>query len=172
MAIELIVNVLLFVGAIFCYWYVGATVPVSPENELGAEQWPQLLLVLLILSIAFNLYGYFKTNKKEDIRAAFADFIPGIGRFLRSKLMIGMVMVVAMAYFFDILGFLTTSLLLMVGYGLLLGARRPLPLILSSAIITVVLYIGFSVFLGVMLPRGDVPFLRNFALFVESLVGI
>jgi hypothetical protein len=172
MALELIVNVLLFVGAFFCYWYVGATVPVSPENELGAEQWPQLLLGLLIVSIAFNLYHYFKTNKKEDIQAAFADFIPGAGRFLRSKLMIGMVLVLTMSYFFDILGFLATSLLLMVSYGLLLGAHRPVTLVALSALITVVLYIGFSVFLGVMLPRGDVPFLRNFALFVESLVGI
>jgi len=172
MAIELIVNVLLFVGAIFCYWYVGATVPVSPGNELGAEQWPQLLLGLLVVSIAFNLYSYFKTNKKEDIRAALADFVPGIGRFLQSRLLIGMALVMAMSYFFDILGFLTTSLLLMIGYGFLLGARRPVTLIVSSAVATVVFYVGFSVFLGVMLPRGDVPFLRNFALFVESLVGI
>jgi hypothetical protein len=171
MAIELIVNVLLLVGSIFCYWYVGATVPVSPESELGAEQWPQLLLALLIVAIGFNLYHYFKSNEKERIRAAFADFFPGVVRFVQSKLFVGMVLVVVMSYLFDILGFLTSSLLLMIGYGILLGARRPLPLILSSAIITTILYVGFSVFLGVMLPRGDVPFLRNFALFVESLFG-
>ncbi|MDR3300809.1 MAG: hypothetical protein LBU43_12660 [Candidatus Accumulibacter sp.] len=48
--------------------------PQSPESELGAEQWPQLLLILLIIALAYNLYKYFKTNKKEDIAAAFADF--------------------------------------------------------------------------------------------------
>lgn len=43
-------------------------------------------------------------------------------------------------------------------------------LILSSVIITIILYIGFAVFLGVLLPRGQILPLRNFALFVESLV--
>ena len=43
-------------------------------------------------------------------------------------------------------------------------------LLVTSVLITVLLYIGFAVFLGVMLPRGQVPFLRNFALFVESLI--
>jgi hypothetical protein len=32
-----------------------------------------------------------------------------------------------------------------------------------------VLYIGFGVLLGVMLPRGYVPFLRNIAIFLEML---
>ena len=40
----------------------------------------------------------------------------------------------------------------------------------TSVLSTLLLYIGFAVFLGVMLPRGQVPFLRNFALFVESLI--
>ncbi|MDR1934412.1 MAG: tripartite tricarboxylate transporter TctB family protein [Candidatus Accumulibacter sp.] len=171
MAIELIVNVLLMVGSVFCYWYVGATMPTSPESEMGAEQWPQLLLVLLIIAIGFNLYNYFKSNKKEDIAAAFADFFPSVFRFVKSKLFIGMFMLMLMAVLYEPLGFITTCLLFMIGYGLLLGARRLVPLILSSAVIMVILYVGFSVFLGIMLPRGWVPFLRSFALFVESLFG-
>ncbi len=43
-------------------------------------------------------------------------------------------------------------------------------LAITSVIITIILYVGFAVMLGVMLPRGQVPFLRNFALFVESLI--
>ena len=55
MALELIVNLLLLGGSVFCYWYVGSTMPVSADNELGAEQWPQALLVLLILGLAWNI---------------------------------------------------------------------------------------------------------------------
>ena len=51
MALELIVNLLLLGFSIFCYFYVGATMPVSAANELGAEQWPQALLLLLIPAI-------------------------------------------------------------------------------------------------------------------------
>ena len=60
--------------------------------------------------------------------------------------------------------------LFLIAYGLLLGQRNIPVLLLSSVLITVILYIGFSVMLGVMLPRGQFLPLRNFALFIESLV--
>ena len=169
MALELIVNVLLMVASVFCFWYVGATMPQSPDNELGAEQWPQLLLILLIIAIGYNIFSYFKKNKKEDIAASFADFFPGIARLLKSKLIIGMIMLVVMAAVYEPLGFIATCWLFMTGYGMLLGAKKPLPLILTAFVIMLILYITFSVFLGVMLPRGYVSFLRNIAYFLEKI---
>jgi hypothetical protein len=169
MALELIVNVLLFIGAVISYWYVGATMPKSSNRELGAEQWPQALLTLLMIAIIYNLVKYFRKNKKEDIKAAFADFCPGVVRFVKSKLFLGMAILVLMAVLYEPLGFLVSSLLFLAGYGILLGERKPLRIAIYSVVITIALYIGFSVFLGVMLPRGDVPFLRNFALLLESL---
>ena len=41
MALELIVNLLLIAGGIFCFVNVSTTMPHSAVNELGAEQWPQ-----------------------------------------------------------------------------------------------------------------------------------
>ncbi|MDR1319196.1 MAG: tripartite tricarboxylate transporter TctB family protein [Treponema sp.] len=169
MALELIVNAILLLFSGYCFWYVGATMPVSPQNELGAEQWPQLLLLLLMIAIAFNIFKFFKTHKKEEIAAAFAGFLPGVFRFLKSKLFIGMALLVVLALFYEPLGFLVTCLLFVISYGVLLGERRPHTLILSALIVTLVLYIGFSVFLGVLLPRGYLPFLRNTALFLESI---
>ncbi|GHV91645.1 hypothetical protein AGMMS50268_21480 [Spirochaetia bacterium] len=171
MALELIVNVVLMIAAVFAFWYVGATMPKSPDSEMGAEQWPQMLLVLLIIAIAYNIFSYFKKNKKEDVKAAFVDFFPGIVRFVKSKLFIGMVLLVVMSLLYEPLGFIVTCPLFMISYGVLLGARKPLPLIISSLVITLVLYIGFSVFLSVMLPRGYVPFLRSAAFFLESIFG-
>jgi hypothetical protein len=169
MALELIVNVLLLVLSGICFWYVGATMPVSPQNELGAEQWPQLLLVLLMIAIAYNIFKFFKTHKPKEIASAFRDFLPGILRFVKSRLFRGMAIVVIMALLYEPLGFVMTCALFLAAYGILLGERRPLVLIISSVGIMLLLYIGFSVFLGVMLPRGEIPFLRNFALFLESL---
>lgn len=170
MALELIVNILFLGFSVFCYWYVGATMPKSAANELGAEQWPQALLLLLVIAILWNIRNYFKRNRKEDIAAAFRDFFPSIGRLVKSKLFAGMVLVVVMAFMYEPVGFMATCLLFMIAYGYLLGQRNYLLLAGSSVVITVILYIGFAVMLGVMLPRGQVPFLRNFALFVESLV--
>jgi hypothetical protein len=143
--------------------------PVSPENELGAEQWPQALLALLMIAIVYNIIKYFRVHKKEEIKAAFADFFPGVVRFLKSKLFIGMAILMAMALLYEPFGFVSTSLLFLIGYGILLGERRPWVLIVSSLAIMLILYIGFSVFLGVLLPRGYIPFLRNIALFLESV---
>jgi len=171
MALELIVNVLMLAASIFCFWYVGATMPASPANELGAEQWPQWLLVLLIIAVGYNIFSFFRKHKREDIAASFADFLPGIVRLAKSKLFIGMLMLLVMAAVFESLGFMATCFLFVIGYGVLLGSKKPLMLILSSLFIMLVLYISFSVFLGVMLPRGYIPFLRDAALFLESIFG-
>ena len=170
MAIELIVNVLLLGFSIFCYVYVGSTMPESAVNELGAEQWPQGILILLIIAILYNIFKFFRKNKMDEIAAAFQSFPAAVVGFLKSKLFIGMVLVVVMAMAYEPIGFMLTSFVFLMAYGYLLGQRRIGFLVLTSLLITVILYIGFSVFLGVMLPRGQVSFLREFALFVESLI--
>ncbi len=170
MAIELIFNLILLIGCGVCFVNVTTTMPKSAVNELGAEQWPQAILVLLIAAICFNLYKYFKKNDKADIAAAFKDSFPSIGRFFRSKLFIGMALTVAMALLYEPVGFMLTCLLFLIAYGLLPGQKNIWLLLGTSVLITIILYIGFSVLLGVMLPRGQIGFLRNFALLAESLV--
>ena len=73
MALELIFNLFLMVFCIVCFVNVGTTMPQSAANELGAEQWPQVILVLMMLAICWNLVKYFRTNKLEDIAAAIAS---------------------------------------------------------------------------------------------------
>lgn len=170
MALELIVNVILLAASLFCCWYVGSTMPASAVNELGAEQWPQALLMLLIPALCWNIFKYFKNHKKEEIAAAFGDFFPSMGRLIKSKLFIGMVLVVVMALLYEPVGFMATCLLFLISYGFLLGQRKWLVLAGTSVAITILLYVGFAVFLGVMLPRGQITVLRNFALLVESLI--
>jgi hypothetical protein len=80
-----------------------------------------------------------------------------------------MVILVAMAFLYEPLGFLFTSILFLAGYGVLLGERRPLRIAISSVAITLLLYVGFSVFLGIMLPRGEIGFIRSIALLLESI---
>lgn len=170
MALELIVNLILLGASLFCYWYVGATMPASAVNELGAEQWPQALLLLLIPALCWNIFKFFKKHKKDEIAAAFSDFFPSIVRFAKSKLFIGMALVVVMALMYEPIGFMATCLLFLMAYGYLLGQRKWPVLVGTSVVITIILYVGFAVMLGVMLPRGQISFLRNFALLVESLI--
>lgn len=77
MALELIVNLLLIAGGIFCFVNVSTTMPHSAVNELGAEQWPQAILVLMLIALAFNVIRFFKINKKKILRlASRISFLP------------------------------------------------------------------------------------------------
>ncbi len=68
MVIELVVNFLILGLSVFCFFYVGATMPKSPVNELGAEQWPQALLVLLAIALIWNLINSSKNKEGGDCR--------------------------------------------------------------------------------------------------------
>lgn len=170
MAIELIVNLLVLFGAVFSYYYVGTTMPKSPVNELGAEQWPQAIIILLVIALAYNIYGVLKRGRNGKLAESFKSLAPDAVRFFKSKLFVGMSIVLVMSLLYEPLGFMTTCLMFLISYGYLLGERRWVRLVLFSLVITAILYISFAVFLGVLLPRGDVPFLRNFALFIESII--
>ena len=169
MAFELIINLLILGFSIFCFFYVGSTMPKSAVNELGAEQWPQAIIIVLVLALCWNIFKLIR-DQKADMGPSFKKLGSDTVNFFKSKLFIGMVIVVVMSLLYEPVGFMVTCLLFLIAYGYLLGERRPLNLILTSVIITIILYIGFAVLLGVLLPRGQISFLRNFALFVESLV--
>ena len=169
MAFELIINLLILGFSIFCFFYVGSTMPKSAVNELGAEQWPQAIIIVLVLALCWNILKLIRDHK-ADMGPSFKKLGSDTLNFFKSKLFIGMVIVVVMSLLYEPVGFMVTCLLFLIAYGYLLGERRPLNLILTSVIITIILYIGFAVLLGVLLPRGQISFLRNFALFVESLV--
>ena len=79
-------------------------------------------------------------------------------------------MVVA-SFILDTVGFIVTSLFILFFYGLLIGEKNIVRLLIASVCITMVLYIVFSGMLSVNLPRGTIGFLRNFALWLESVVG-
>lgn len=170
MTLELIVNLVLALFFLYSYFYVGATMPKSDNTELGAEQWPQAILILLLLALVFNIYTIIKKNRAAGIPMSFSNLVKDAPAFFKSKLFVGMIIVVVMAFALETLGFMVTCLIFLTAYGWLLGERRGWLLGAASVGITALLYVSFAVFLGVMLPRGLVPFLRNFSLFVESIV--
>lgn len=92
-----------------------------------------------------------------------------LSEFLKSKLFVGMIMVGVMAFLMPLIGFIPVCILFLIAYGVLLGERRPVRLILSSVIITAVLYVLFQGALDIMLARGTGIF-REFALFFETIL--
>lgn len=172
---ELIINILLFIFLGFTYFthVLEAAVPAKVAKNpfvLQPDVWPKAIIILLEICLIINIIQIIRKNKgKEDFSiGAFLASIPG---FLKSKLFLGIVIMVAASLLLEPLGFMVTSMLVLFLYGLLLGQRNVVQLAIASVCITLVLYIVFNGMLSVNLPRGTVSFLRNFALWMESIIG-
>ena len=83
----------------------------------------------------------------------------------------GIVILFGASLVLETLGFMLTAILVLFLYGWLLGEKKYARLAIASVCIALGLYIFFSGMLSVNLPRGTVGILRNFALFLESIVA-
>ena len=172
---ELIINILLviFLGFTFFTHVLEAAVPIKVAKNpyvLQPDVWPKTIIILLEICLIVNIIKIIKKNKgnPDFTLGAFVGSIPG---FLKSKLFLGIVIMVAASFILETVGFIVTALFVLFFYGLLLGEKNVVRLLIASVCITLVLYIVFSGMLSVNLPRGTVGFLRNFALWLESVVA-
>lgn len=172
---ELIINILLFVflGYTFFTHVLEAPVPIKVQNNpyaLQPDVWPKVIIALLEICLIINIIQIIRRNKgKEDFTLkAFAASIP---EFFKSKMFLGIVILIVASLILETVGFMVTSLLILFFYGMLLGEKNIVRLLIASVCITLFLYIVFSGMLSVNLPRGTIGFLRNFALFLESVVA-
>ena len=125
---ELICNVLLFVFLGYTYFthVLEARVPkayLKNPNVLYPSTWPKLIIILLLVCIAINIYKILKKNKGNP-EFSFAAFGKNSLVFLKSKTFLGMVILFAAAMVLEPLGFVVTAALLMFCYGMLLGEKK------------------------------------------------
>lgn len=172
---ELIINILLFIFFGFTYFthVLEAAVPAKVAKNpfvLQPDVWPKTIIILLEICLILNIINIIRKNKgnPEFSLSAFAKSIPV---FIKSKLFLGIIIMVAASLLLETLGFMVTSVMVLFCYGALLGEKNIARLAIASVCITLALYIIFSGMLSVNLPRGTIGFLRNFALLLESIVG-
>ena len=171
---ELICNVILFVflGYTWFTHVLEAKVPKSylkNPNVLYPDVWPKVIILLLLICIAVNIYKIVKKNKGNP-EFTFAAFGKNSLAFLKSKTFLGMIILVIASLVLEPLGFVVTAALIMFCYGMLLGEKKWWRLAIVAVVLGIVLHIVFSGLLNVNLPRGTVSFLRSFSLFLENLV--
>ena len=172
---ELIINILLFIflGFTFFTHVLEAAVPQKVAMNpfvLQPDVWPKTIIVLLEICLIINIIKIIRKNKgnPDFSLAAFGKSIP---EFLKGKVFRGIVIMVVASLLLETLGFMVTSALVLFFYGMLLGEKKLPRLAIASVCITLVLYIVFNGMLSVNLPRGTIGFLRNVALWMESIIG-
>lgn len=172
---ELILNVLLWLGLAYTYAFHVLEAPVPAKvlrnpYALKPDVWPSVIIILLLICVAINIARIVMKNRGKA-EFSLGAFFASIGGFFASRLFLGIVIVVAACFVLEPLGFMGTCFLMLFFYGVLLGERKVARLLVFSALITLLLYVVFSVLLSVNLPRGTIPQARNFALWLESLVS-
>ena len=172
---ELIMNVLLVVFLGFSYFthVLEAPVPVKVQKNPYAFQpdtWPKVIIILLLICLVINIIQIIKRNKGKDT-FTLKYFLSTIPDFFKSKMFLGIILLAVASFVLETLGFVVTAILVLFCYGMLLGETKLVRLAIASVCIALGLYIFFSGMLSVNLPRGTVGVLRNFALFLESIVA-
>lgn len=172
---ELIINIVLvaFLGFAYFTHVLEAPVPVKVQKNpyaLQPDVWPKVIIVLLEICLIINIIQIIRRNKGKESFTLKA-FVASVPTFLKSKQFLGILILVGASMILETVGFIVTSLLILFLYGLLLGEKNVVRLAIASVCITLFLYIVFSGMLSVNLPRGTIGFLRNFALFLESIVA-
>ena len=167
---ELICNILLWLGLLYAYFFNVLEAPIPDRTArnpytLKPDMWPKAIIILLLICIAINIINIIRKNKNNP------EFSLDSLLSIRARMCIGIALVVGASFVLEPLGYMVTCCLVLFLYGLLLGQKHVIRLAIMSVILTFVLYIVFSVLLSVNLPRGTIPELRNFSLYVESLVA-
>ena len=167
---ELICNILLWLGLLYAYCFnvLEAPIPARVARNpytLKPDMWPKAIIILLLICIALNIINIIRKNRNNP------EFSLDALLSIRARMCMGIALVVGASFVLEPLGYMVTCVLVLFLYGLLLGQRHVIRLAIMSVVLTLVLYVVFSVLLSVNLPRGTIPELRNFSLYVESLVA-
>ncbi len=167
---ELICNILLWLGLLYAYFFNVLEAPIPDRvarnpYTLKPDMWPKAIIILLLICIAINIVKIIRKNRNNP------EFSLDALLSIRARMCIGIALIVGASFVLEPLGYMVTCCLVLFLYGLLLGQKHVIRLAIMSVILTFVLYIVFSVLLSVNLPRGTIPELRNFSLYVESLVS-
>lgn len=160
---DIIFSVVLIIFNIYCFFLVGSESPDPTPTELGAAFWPRIIIFLMVILLVANVIKQIKENKGKEHEKI------NVVEFFKSKLFIGMVLILIMAVSIPYVGFIVGCFGFLVAYAILLGERNILKLILNSLVITFILYIIFQGLLDIRLERG-VGIFRNLALTLEGIL--
>ena len=167
---ELICNVLLWLGLLYAYFFNVLEAPIPDRvarnpYTLKPDMWPKTIIILLLICIALNIINIIRKNRNNP------EFSIDALLSIRARMCLGIALVIAASLVLEPFGYMLTCVLVLFLYGVLLGQKHVIRLAVMSVILTLVLYVVFSVLLSVNLPRGTIPALRNFSLYIESIVS-
>ncbi len=169
MFLEVLFSAVLIVFFGYCAIDAATTLPADVAGELSAKQWSVSILLLIILFLIINIVQVIRKTPKEErsVAASFKNIT--LAGMLKSRILWGVVSMVAYAALVDVLGFVITSLIFCTVFCMLLGEKTWWKALIFSLGVTVVLYLIFYKGMGIILPRGTGVF-RDFSRSIEKFL--
>ena len=174
MILEVLFSSVLIVFFGYCIINAATTLPADVAGEISAKQWSIAILVLIILFLIINIINVIRKTPKDQRSFAytFRDF--SFQNILKSRLMWGVISMLAYAALVDVLGFLITTLIFCTVFCMLLGEKKIWKAAVFSLATTIILYFVFFKGMGIILPRGSSElfggFFRTFSRSIEKFV--
>lgn len=164
MGIEIVVNIALLFGAVFCFWNVGVGVPPSPiPGAMTAADWPRIILTCLIIALVLNIIALGKAARDPATKKEIT-----LKEFFSPKFLLASIILIVYSLMLEYTGFLATTFVFVAVFSYVIGLKKPLTLFLGSFLSTVCIYGAFQLGLQVMLPRG-VGIFRDVSIWLEVL---
>jgi hypothetical protein len=146
---QILVHGIVFAVMLFLYITAFSFPALNIGGNLGAAWWPQLVLgcgmILTVLSAFFNVKKLRAGNGKNKTKVSKKE----IGSLAFSFAILAVTLLLI-----NIVGFIGSIPILVLGFMFQLGCRKPLSLVLASVIITLVFALLFGRVMAVSLPRG------------------
>jgi hypothetical protein len=138
-----IILVLAFYG-----YYLACCIDQAPSDQLGADFWPKMILIFLMVSCGIKFVEIYINRKDLAAEAASRPEMNNV------KLTLMIVLLAATVVAIDVTGFAVGNLLFMLLFLYLAGMRKVVPLVAVSVIGTAVLVYVFAKIVYLPLPKG------------------
>lgn len=165
---------LIFLFGLYFYWKSGEILRIQPKGQLGPDFWPKVVLACLI---AFGLLkGILALREAKGVRSSPEGVVANkrqteAPEHNRWRLVGGIILVLAYAYFTELIGFPLANFLFLLTFMALAGLRRARWLLTLPTLATVGFLYLFVKAVYIPFPRGEGIF-ENLTILLYRLLRI
>ena len=160
---NLIVSLVLIVFEIWA-WLQSNNIKTSKGAAVQPSTFPRIIIIgMAVFTVVLLIQSILKlsTLKADDPLAAKAESLNPVKDKGVLAAFVVILLCCAYVYFFKSLGYVIVSFLLSAIIMWMIGMRKPVPLLLLSALVPLGMWLIFYKFLTVNIPMGPLQFLRD-----------
>lgn len=175
---DALISLIMGVGAVFflvgSQEYAGVS---SSSSDPGAAVWPQVVLVVLLLSSVINLVNIYRRNDSITELSGYLEPIADartddgslqVGTETK-KYVAGILLIGAYLVVLTDVGFLVSTAIFLALFVWMLGYRSVPKVAVFSIAVSIIIFIMFRNFMNIALPYGTGPF-RELGIYLEGLI--